>query len=114
VAILVAVVAALFDRSSGRIPNLLTVSALVVGLARGGWCSLAAALVCTGWVLQLEGMSIGGGDAKLLAAIAALNPVVGLGLALSIPRLAARRISMRAAPSLAIWVAIFSCCLELR
>ena len=77
--VITAVVAAIFDWRTRRIPNALTVPAIVIGVALWGlqsWRELGISVVCViatlaaGLAFQLFGV-VGGGDVKLLAAVAA-------------------------------------------
>jgi prepilin peptidase CpaA len=96
IAVLVALVAAVADLRSGRIPNVLTVSTSLMGLTwhtvahglAGAVESLVALAVCIavpGIVYRAsQGNAIGGGDIKLFAALGALlGPMHGLEVELS-------------------------------
>jgi prepilin peptidase CpaA len=83
IALLVGVVAAITDYRTGRIPNRLTFSAMLLGFAghslqglASGVESLLGTAVCTavpGMVYKVSrGQGIGGGDIKLFAALGAL------------------------------------------
>lgn len=83
IALLVGVIAAITDYRTGRIPNRLTFSAMLLGLAghslqglAEGVQSLLGAAVCAavpGLVYKVSrGQGIGGGDIKLFAALGAL------------------------------------------
>lgn len=86
--IAIAIASALFDLVSRRIPNLLTIGGLLLGVClhavvsggRGALFSLAGAIVCA--VIPMMGFmrgEMGGGDVKLFAAIGALvGPSLGL------------------------------------
>jgi prepilin peptidase CpaA len=95
-AVVVALIAAATDLRSGRIPNRLTFSAMLIGLAvhgigdgiAGVVASLGAITLCVavpGIVYKSsQGCAIGGGDIKLFAAIGALlGPMQGLEVELS-------------------------------
>jgi prepilin peptidase CpaA len=84
-------VAALTDAKSGRIPNWLTMPAVVLGLGIRFWCEgagapwvavlglLSAALVPWALYACSGGAAIGGGDVKLFAALGALcGPTLAL------------------------------------
>jgi prepilin peptidase CpaA len=96
VSVTVALVAAVTDLRSGRIPNWLTFSAALVGLAghsfaqgvAGATASFVGIAICAavpGIVYRSsQGRGIGGGDIKLLAALGALlGPSQGLEVELS-------------------------------
>lgn len=96
IAVTVSLVAALTDLRTGRIPNLLTFPAMLLGLALNGLGhglagllgSLMGIVVCTvapGIVYKASrGRGIGGGDLKLFAALGALlGPTRGLEAELS-------------------------------
>ncbi|MEY2932425.1 MAG: hypothetical protein RL033_3174 [Pseudomonadota bacterium] len=88
--------AAWFDARSGRIPNLITLPVLPLGLLLGAltdgiWglgSAVLGALLCLavpyGLFHASRGSAIGGGDVKLFAALGALlGPIAGLGVELS-------------------------------
>lgn len=88
---LVGVIAGVWDARTGRIPNRLTVGALIAALAvrgalegRSGMASAALGLLLVSLVPVLlftfsRGRGIGGGDVKVFAALGAwLGPVVGV------------------------------------
>jgi prepilin peptidase CpaA len=92
----VTLVAAATDAKTGRIPNWLTLPAALVGLAlhaaASGWAGLLASAlgalvsISVPWLLHRvsRGVAIGGGDAKLFAAVGALGgPTAGLEIELS-------------------------------
>lgn len=92
----VTVLAAWLDAKTGRIPNLLTLPVLPIGLALGAldsglWGLGSAALgilfclaVPYGLFRASKGAAIGGGDVKLFAAIGALlGPLAGLRIELA-------------------------------
>lgn len=94
-AIAIALLAAVCDARTGRIPNALTIPAVLIGVIAHApmgvagivmsitGCGLAAHLP---WLLYqaTNGAGIGGGDVKLFAALGALcGPVMGLELELS-------------------------------
>jgi prepilin peptidase CpaA len=96
IALITAAIAAGTDLRSGRIPNALTIPAILLGLtgnslAQGlAGCagSLAGAVICgavPGLVYKMsQGRGIGGGDIKLFAALGALlGPTQGLEVELS-------------------------------
>jgi prepilin peptidase CpaA len=96
IAVLVGCAAAITDLRSGRMPNILTLPAMVVGLILQGACRGAAGLlesavgmlICgavPGIVYKAsQGRGIGGGDIKLFAALGALlGPMHGLEVELS-------------------------------
>jgi prepilin peptidase CpaA len=94
-AVLVSLAGAVTDSRSGRIPNALTLPALVGGLllntafhgTSGALASMAGVLLAGGVPALLHrftrGAAIGGGDVKLFAALGALlGPTLGLQLEL--------------------------------
>jgi len=94
-AVLISVCGAITDARSGRIPNMLTLPAIVGGLLLnaalhgpyGAVASAAGVLVAGGVPALLHrvtrGAAIGGGDVKLFGALGALlGPTVGLQLEL--------------------------------
>lgn len=96
IAVVVVLVAAATDLRNGRIPNALTIPALLLGLvgsglqrgAAGALAALAGLIICAvvpGIVYKAsQGRGIGGGDIKLFAALGALlGPAQGLEVELS-------------------------------
>lgn len=96
IAVVVAAIAAFTDLRSGRIPNVLTFSAILTGLVghgigqgiAGAVEAFVAMLICAavpGIVYKASrGRGIGGGDIKLFAALGALlGPTQGLEVELS-------------------------------
>jgi prepilin peptidase CpaA len=96
IAVLVASTGAITDLHSGRIPNKLTFSAMLLGIAghslvhgiAGVFESVVGVVVCAavpGVVYKAsQGKGIGGGDIKLFAALGALlGPMQGLEVELS-------------------------------
>jgi prepilin peptidase CpaA len=96
IAVVVASIASVTDLRVGRIPNQLTFSVMLIGLAArsigngiaGGVEGLVAIAICVavpGVVYQSSrGCAIGGGDIKLFAALGALlGPIQGLEVELS-------------------------------
>jgi prepilin peptidase CpaA len=88
--------AAWFDAKTGRIPNLITLPVLPLGIFLGAltdglWglgYAVLGALLCLavpyGLFRTSRGSAIGGGDVKLLTALGALlGPIAGLGVELS-------------------------------
>ena len=95
-AVAIALVAAVIDHKSGRIPNWLTLPALPIALLTHGFCLgrfgalsslvglVLAALVPWFMHRASAGRAIGGGDVKLFAALGALTgPSLGLELELT-------------------------------
>jgi prepilin peptidase CpaA len=99
--------AAVLDARTGRIPNRLTLAALVLGLALGalhggGWglvhCAAGALVLAFVPLLLFWRGAMGGGDVKLLAALGAL---VGIDAGLELESLA---FMFGAAQGIAAWV----------
>jgi Flp pilus assembly protein protease CpaA len=79
-AVLISATAAWTDHRSARIPNWLTSSGFLVGVAFHGWWAVLGALFCAGAALVLTKLArngIGAGDLKLALALGAcLAPLV--------------------------------------
>jgi len=88
--VIVAIAAAVFDLRARRIPNFITLPAIVAGLAItavNGWRAfglrlIAVALLLSAGMFLFSLHVLGGGDGKLIAAIAALQGLAFTGEAL--------------------------------
>jgi Flp pilus assembly protein protease CpaA len=111
--LLVAAVAAIYDARSRRVPNWLTYSAMVFGVVHGGpWALLACtlALLLLPLVVGDDGNWVGwgGGDVKLLGGLAALDPVVGLLVAVAVLSSPVPRLRWPMAVGALSWACLFS------
>lgn len=106
-AAVVAAIAAALDAHARRIPNLLTLPAIILGVALGGpaaalW-ALAAALPALALWARAEA---GGGDVKLAAALGALAGTVGVGAACAALATASGSIRVPLGPRAFAWLVL--------
>ncbi len=99
-ALLLAVACALTDATTGRIPNAITLPALLAGLLVGH----PAGVLCAAPALHLFARGkLGGGDVKLLAALGAL---LGLASGLAVAALAVVLALLTGSRRLGPWVLV--------
>jgi Flp pilus assembly protein protease CpaA len=110
-----AVLAAFWDLRARRCPNALTYGAAAAGLVLGGWPSLVACAACTAALPLLRPRwAIGAGDMKMLGALGALCPTVGVPVTLIVSVTARVSLGWRTGVSVLRWTACLALCLELR
>ena len=114
IALAFAALAAWWDVRERRCPNLLTYGAAALGVVLGGRWSLFAWVACAAALPLLRpSWVVGGGDVKMLGALGALCPALGLFVTALVVCNDAPHLGWRLGPSLLRWSACFSFCLGL-